>query len=348
MGITLVRDAHGHLVALIPSEWVLNTFRREGLGLARQRCSPFRHRVESRLQPTKGSGNQSLCSSRWTEVHAPGRLKPSLLRVSEIGLLNSRGVRGRGGRRGRSSRSGGRRRGLRRFRRGSIRGRGARSCQCGIVRVACGVAEAGAVAVLVREEERDEAVAEVDRRSRLRLCMFPEPVGYSILKVVAVEIVVAFEGFDDEEVGREPDGAAPVGVAAEHVGVGFAGGVGDLVALAAVGRRRTGFSSWALQSERMPKSERNSSASSSTARHLRRRSSDGDGEQAAARVASRPFAADADVFQQVRAVARNQSMRLRKPGSASMVFWLSTVTATHGQQADERADAQRDGLAGGR
>ena len=26
MGITLVRDAHGHLVALIPSEWVLNTF----------------------------------------------------------------------------------------------------------------------------------------------------------------------------------------------------------------------------------------------------------------------------------------------------------------------------------
>lgn len=42
------------------------------------------------------------------------------------------------------------------------------------------------------------------------------------------------EGFDDEVVYGEPDGAAPVGVASEHGGGGFAGGVGDFVAFFAV------------------------------------------------------------------------------------------------------------------
>lgn len=38
---------------------------------------------------------------------------------------------------------------------------------------------------------------------------------------------VAFEGLDDQVVDGKPDGATPVGVAAEHVGIAFAGDVID-------------------------------------------------------------------------------------------------------------------------
>jgi hypothetical protein len=49
---------------------------------------------------------------------------------------------------------------------------------------------------------------------------------------VAVEVVEAFEGFDEEVVDGEPDGAAPVGVSAEEGALGFAGFVVDLVGVA--------------------------------------------------------------------------------------------------------------------
>ena len=50
---------------------------------------------------------------------------------------------------------------------------------------------------------------------------FPEPVGYSTLKLLAKEAVVTFQGFDNHVVKREPDRAAPVGIATEHVGRGL-------------------------------------------------------------------------------------------------------------------------------
>jgi acyl-CoA synthetase (NDP forming) len=47
---------------------------------------------------------------------------------------------------------------------------------------------------------------------------------------IAVVVVIALEGLDDQIVHREPHRAAPVGVAAEQAGVGLAGRVADLVA----------------------------------------------------------------------------------------------------------------------
>ncbi len=51
------------------------------------------------------------------------------------------------------------------------------------------------------------------------------------LQLVAVEMVVAFKGFDDQVVDREPDRAAPVGVAAEKVAIAFAGNIIDTMFL---------------------------------------------------------------------------------------------------------------------
>src|SRR5437660_11021610 len=42
------------------------------------------------------------------------------------------------------------------------------------------------------------------------------------LKLVAVKVMIAFQGLDQKIIDREPDWPAPVGVAAKHAGVGFA------------------------------------------------------------------------------------------------------------------------------
>ena len=49
---------------------------------------------------------------------------------------------------------------------------------------------------------------------------------------IAIKVVVALESFDEEVIEGEPDGSAPVGVAAEAAGFRFAGLVGYLAARA--------------------------------------------------------------------------------------------------------------------
>src|SRR5947207_1791221 len=49
------------------------------------------------------------------------------------------------------------------------------------------------------------------------------------LEAVSIEMVVAFEGLEDEEVNREPDRPTPVRVAAEEATTGFAGIIVDAV-----------------------------------------------------------------------------------------------------------------------
>jgi len=49
------------------------------------------------------------------------------------------------------------------------------------------------------------------------------------LEAVSIEMVVAFEGLEDEEVYREPDRPTPVRVAAEDASSGFAGVIVDTV-----------------------------------------------------------------------------------------------------------------------
>ena len=57
----------------------------------------------------------------------------------------------------------------------------------------------------------------------------PRSGGAFDLEAVSVEMVVAFEGLEDEEVYREPDRPTPVRVAAEEASSGFAGVIVDPV-----------------------------------------------------------------------------------------------------------------------
>ena len=57
----------------------------------------------------------------------------------------------------------------------------------------------------------------------------PRSSGAFDLEAVSIEMVVAFEGLDDEEVYREPDRPTPVRVAAEEASSGFAGVIVDAV-----------------------------------------------------------------------------------------------------------------------
>src|SRR5207248_11701723 len=50
-------------------------------------------------------------------------------------------------------------------------------------------------------------------------------------QAVTVEVVITLERLDEEVIDREPDGAAPVGVAAEERGVGFGRCIVDPVLL---------------------------------------------------------------------------------------------------------------------
>src|SRR3712207_3950153 len=52
------------------------------------------------------------------------------------------------------------------------------------------------------------------------------------LKIVAVVVVEALQRFDEQVIDREPDRAAPVGVAAEQAGIRFSRLVGDPEAIA--------------------------------------------------------------------------------------------------------------------
>ncbi len=57
----------------------------------------------------------------------------------------------------------------------------------------------------------------------------PRSGGAFDLEAVSIEMVVAFEGLEDEEVYREPDRSTPVRVAAEEASSGFAGVIVDAV-----------------------------------------------------------------------------------------------------------------------
>src|SRR5690606_17146705 len=84
-----------------------------------------------------------------------------------------------------------------------------------IVGPAAVVAVAGTASAAVGEEERAEtalqlACDDVERDAVTRAGRQLDG------EALAVEVVVALERLDDEEVQREPHGAAPVRVAAEH------------------------------------------------------------------------------------------------------------------------------------
>ena len=63
------------------------------------------------------------------------------------------------------------------------------------------------------------------------------PGGALNAQAVAVKLVVSLKRFDKEKVEGKPDGAAPVGVAAEHIAGGLAGFIGDHVRVASLFKR---------------------------------------------------------------------------------------------------------------
>ena len=98
-------------------------------------------------------------------------------------------------------------------------------------RVAFAPAVAGSGAVGAGEEEGGEAVGQLVG-DLLKVEASSRAGGKFGGEIVGVVGVVFAEGFDEEEVDRHPDRAAPVGVAAEEAGVGLARGVVDAVGVA--------------------------------------------------------------------------------------------------------------------
>src|SRR4030095_11800164 len=76
--------------------------------------------------------------------------------------------------------------------------------------------------------EKDAGAARAKSKGALmKVHHAPRSGGAFDLEAVSIEMVVAFEGLEDEEVYREPDRPAPVRVAAEETSSGFAGVIVD-------------------------------------------------------------------------------------------------------------------------
>ena len=102
----------------------------------------------------------------------------------------------------------------------------------GIVGVPMFLTMAGAVAILVRQEEVHHAAGDVFRDLDKRL-LLAAAGGILHLEGFTVDQVVALQRSDEQHVHGKPDGAAPVAVAAEHAAVALGGNVlyGELLSV---------------------------------------------------------------------------------------------------------------------
>ena len=82
------------------------------------------------------------------------------------------------------------------------------------------MAEHGAVAVGVLQENARQAARQLGRDLLDGEVLARSGRAFH-LEIVAVVMVELLQGFDDEEIDGEPDGPAPVGIAAELAAVGF-------------------------------------------------------------------------------------------------------------------------------
>ena len=89
-------------------------------------------------------------------------------------------------------------------------------------------AVARAASAGVGEKDAGEARAKF-KGDLMKVHHAPRSGGAFDLEAVSVEMVVAFEGLEDEEVYREPDRPTPVRVAAEEASSGFARVIIDAV-----------------------------------------------------------------------------------------------------------------------
>ena len=82
-------------------------------------------------------------------------------------------------------------------------------------------AMAGTAAVVVRQKNSCQAAGQLP--GDFTQCQPLSGTGRTLgFEMVSVEMVIAFQRFDQEVVGRKPDGPAPVGIAAKEGGVRFA------------------------------------------------------------------------------------------------------------------------------
>jgi hypothetical protein len=91
-----------------------------------------------------------------------------------------------------------------------------------VFRVAAVITVAGAAPLRVRQKEAAQTATQVIRH--LLEVEHPAGPGWALhLQAVTVEVVVTFQGLNEQVIDREPHRAAPVGVAAEEAGCGLAG-----------------------------------------------------------------------------------------------------------------------------
>lgn len=90
-------------------------------------------------------------------------------------------------------------------------------------------------------EEFDKAFAEIDG-DFAKGHLFSRTCGILDGEIIPVEVVVALQRLDEDEVGGEPDGPAPVGITAKHFGAGFARSVFHAISLSLGVEGEGGFS----------------------------------------------------------------------------------------------------------
>ena len=103
----------------------------------------------------------------------------------------------------------------------------------GRIRVTARLAETRTPAVFTGHEERDKAVAQI-KRDLSQVFHLSGTRRIFDREGVAVKVMISLKRLDDEIVGWKPDGPAPVGIAAEHVGVRLAGRVANFIGMTSV------------------------------------------------------------------------------------------------------------------
>src|SRR5580658_3166200 len=194
----------------------------------------------------------------------------------------------------------------------------------------------GAAALLVTNENVNEAAGDFGRH-------FPEIYFASRsrrefhFEVLAVVMVVLLQGFDQEIVHREPDGAAPVGIAAKNAAGGFGGFVVYAVDVAidldfigmievvareranAIGRQKLGFVKHAAEDALQLFTIRERKQAANTARRTLRHF---------------------DVFRHVRVIVNKPLHAALEAGKAVDDFRLESLHGEKRNEANQRSNFQ--------
>lgn len=203
-------------------------------------------------------------------------------------------------------------------------------------------AEAGTIAIGIRQEQGDEPIADINRD-------FPQGGHFSRaggildLEGIPVEVMISFQRLNDEEISGKPNGSTPVRVATKHVGGGLSGSITHFVALAVVFEDE-GLLAMGLAERADAEVREEFLGIEHVSKALAQALFGRDGKQAAAGMFVPTHAAHGDVFEKIRAIDKKpvHAFPESRQGIDGVLF--EHRDGAHRQQADQRADAEWDGF----